>query len=241
MGDILKAVQIAVDIANDDSHGYDQTHRNGPDYDCSSLVAKALHDAGFEVDLNSWTGNLKNQLLACGFKIVPLSDERKPGDIFLNETHHVAMCVDQNTIVQASINEKGTTRGGKTGDQTGKEILVRSFYQYSYGWDYHFTYPREEPVSTGRKIEDAVIYGVLNGKYGVGDERKKKLEKLGYSYEEVQGIINDYYYAKEHMPLILDICAGEYGNGQKRKELLTAAGYDCEKVQRAVNAYLKYF
>ena len=35
---IEKAVEWAISIANDNSHGYDQAHRDGPDYDCSSLI-----------------------------------------------------------------------------------------------------------------------------------------------------------------------------------------------------------
>ena len=38
---IDKAVTWAVGIANDNSHGYDQADRWGPDYDCSSLVIQA--------------------------------------------------------------------------------------------------------------------------------------------------------------------------------------------------------
>ena len=140
MADINKAVQFMVDVANDDTHGYDQTNRNAPDYDCSSLVGTALHEAGFNVSPYSWTGNLRKQLLACGFKEIGVNETRKKGDIFLTENHHVVMCVDSDTIVHASINEKGTITGGKTGDQTGKEICTRSFYTPSYGWDYHFRY-----------------------------------------------------------------------------------------------------
>lgn len=36
--------------ANDDSHGYSQkppSGRWGPDYDCSSLIYQAAHDAGY--------------------------------------------------------------------------------------------------------------------------------------------------------------------------------------------------
>ena len=36
MPSISKAVVFAVNIAYDNLHGYDQTHRNGPNYDCSS-------------------------------------------------------------------------------------------------------------------------------------------------------------------------------------------------------------
>ena len=38
----------ALQIANDDSHGYSQCNRTGPDYDCSSLVWYSLvYGAGF--------------------------------------------------------------------------------------------------------------------------------------------------------------------------------------------------
>ena len=38
MGVIDNAVTRALEIAADDSHGYDQANRWGADYDCSSLV-----------------------------------------------------------------------------------------------------------------------------------------------------------------------------------------------------------
>lgn len=136
MPDIMKAVKFMLDIANDDSHGYDQQHRNGPDYDCSSLVATALAEAGFNVSRYSWTGNLKQQLLACGFKEVKAP--WKIGDIHLNEKYHVCMQTGTNQITQASINEKGTVTGGKTGDQTGKEIWSTTYYDYP--WDCHLRY-----------------------------------------------------------------------------------------------------
>lgn len=139
MGNIEKAVAFMIEVALDNTHGYDQTHRNAPNYDCSSLVGTALNYAGFNVSPYSWTGNLRKQLLACGFKEVPVNAKRKRGDIFLAEKRHVVMCTGSNDIVHASINEKGTTTGGKSGDQTGKEICVRGFYTPSYGWDYHFT------------------------------------------------------------------------------------------------------
>ena len=152
MSNINKAVDFMVSIANDDSHGYDQVHRNSPDYDCSSLVATALHEAGFDVSPTSWTGNLRKQLLACGFKEIPINGDRKKGDIFLTESKHVVMCVDSGTIVHASVNEKGTAKGGKKGDQTGKEICTRSFYNPSYGWDYHFRYGAETETTATTKV-----------------------------------------------------------------------------------------
>ena len=141
MGDIKKAVEWALQIANDPSHGYDQEHRNGPDYDCSSFVSTALYKAGFTVSPYSWTGNMAYQLRNNGFTELPINAPREAGDVFLSETHHVIMCIDSQRIVQASINENGDITGGKSGDQTGREIYVCNYYTPWYGWDFHFRAP----------------------------------------------------------------------------------------------------
>lgn len=158
MSKIEKAVSFMETIAANDSYGYDQSKRNGGvDYDCSSLLATALHNAGYHVSKSSTTKNLKKQLLACGFNDIT-SDERKRGDIFLKEGHHVVMCVNSSHVVYASLNENGKTTGGEPGDQTGKEILVAPFYQYSGGWDYHFRATEDsEGVSENKS---AITYSV---------------------------------------------------------------------------------
>lgn len=64
---IEKAVKWMENLAKDNTHGYDQTHRNGPDYDCSSSIGTALNKAGFNVNPSSTTRNLYAQLKAEGF------------------------------------------------------------------------------------------------------------------------------------------------------------------------------
>lgn len=150
MGSVEKAVQFAVDIANDDEHGYDQQYRMGVDYDCSSLVSKAFNQAGFNIKLGSTTKNLYEQFIKCGFKDVK-GQKPKRGDVLLKVGHHVVICVDEKNIVHASINELGKTVGGKKGDQTGKEICIRSYYTYRGGWDYQLRY--EEPKKEEPKVE----------------------------------------------------------------------------------------
>ena len=138
MSDINKAVSWALGIARDDSHGYDQEHRNSPDYDCSSFVGTALHNAGFPVSPYSTTRNLVPQLRAAGF--VDCKPPYRKGDIHITPGHHVVMSIDASSIVHASINENNDITGGKTGDQTGREICTRSFYTPQYGWGYHLRY-----------------------------------------------------------------------------------------------------
>lgn len=193
MKDINRSVNWAVQIANNPAHGYDQIHRTGPDYDCSSFVAAALIEGGFNVSRNSWTGNLLQQLTANGFQVC--KKPWKPGDIHLNILHHVAMSVNENDIVHASINENGKTVGGKTGDQTGKEICIRPYYEYSRGWDYHLRYTPSESGNTIKSI-DELADEVYKGLWGVYPARKQMLEAAGYSYELVQKRLNEKYYGR---------------------------------------------
>ena len=190
MANIKKAVEWITAVAKDDSHGYDQAHRNGPDYDCSSLVATALHEAGFNISPNSWTGNLKDQLMAEGFYLC--STPWLPGDIHLNTKYHVCMSINEKEIVEASLNEKGGITGGQTGDQTGSEIVIKPFYVYRYGWNYHLRAPqkRRDPVTLMRVAIDTMM-----GVYGNSPVREEKLQKAGYVPECVQEIIN-YVYQK---------------------------------------------
>lgn len=137
MNKIENAVAWAEKIAADDRHGYSQVHRNSPDYDCSSFVGTALANAGFPVSIYSTTRNLADQLEKAGF--VKCGKPWKRGDIHLAAGHHVTMSTDASHIVHASQSENGGI-DGQTGDQTGKEICVRSYYDLPYGNTVHYRY-----------------------------------------------------------------------------------------------------
>lgn len=239
MPNIMKAVQFMIDTANDETHGYDQTHRNGPDYDCSSLVGTALHEAGFNVSPYSWTGNLEAQLRACGF-----ADCKPPwlaGDIHLKTQHHVCMSISNTKIAQASINEKGTVTGGKTGDQTGREIWIRDYYDYSGGWDLHLRYIGANTEVAPAFSIDTIAREVLAGKWGNGDTRKKLLTEAGYDYNTVQAKVNALFSGNElktNEEIAREVIKGKWGNGAVRKQLLTNAGYDYSAIQKLVNQML---
>ena len=150
---VKNALNFMLAIANDSSHGYDQIFRWGErgDYDCSSLVITAFEQAGILLKTHgaTYTGNMKQAALRCGFidvtGSVALSNGKgiKPGDILLNTVHHVAVAVTENgaTIVHASINEKGGARGGKPGDQTGREICTRGYYNYPWSCVLRYSAP----------------------------------------------------------------------------------------------------
>lgn len=144
---INNATAWAVNIANDNSHGYDQIGRWGPDYDCSSLIISAYEQAGVKVKEAgaTYTGNMRTAFVKCGFNAIPYKKGMTlyKGDVLLNEKHHTALYIGDGQIVQASCNEKGGIYNGKDGDQTGREIATGRFYEYSKGWDYVLRYNEE--------------------------------------------------------------------------------------------------
>lgn len=130
-------VQNMISMAQDDSHGYDQEYRWGErgDYDCSSLVIACLKQAGFDTGSASYTGNMRDNLTARGWEWrSSIGDaEKQPGVILLNSSHHTAAMISTTQLANASINENGSITGGTPGDQTGREILIRDYYDYP--WD----------------------------------------------------------------------------------------------------------
>lgn len=150
-----QAVQNALNIANDDSHGYDQNSRWGPDYDCSSLVITAYIDAGIPLQC-TYTGNMRSDMFKHGFAVasginLTTGEGLRPGDVLLNEQHHTALYIGDGRIVHARGNERDGITGGKTGDQTGKEICTQAYYNYP--WDYVLRYvAREEEKPSGMTL-----------------------------------------------------------------------------------------
>lgn len=134
-------VQWCINIANDESHGYDQVYRNGPDYDCSSLIWWGLHENGFDVGSYAFnTDGMPSVLTAAGWvqhTPVVLS-ELERGDILL-KSKHTELYIGAQQNVGAHKNERGGTKGGDTGDQTGAEISITPFYTSS-NWVSYWRY-----------------------------------------------------------------------------------------------------
>ena len=82
---------------------------------------------------------------------------------------------------------------------------------------------------------------VIQGKFGNGNERKTRLEKLGYDYNEVQERVNEILTNSvvDYNQIAREVILGKWDVGQKRIVLLKQAGYDYDKVQRIVNEMLR--
>ena len=203
MSKISKAVAYMKKIAADSKHGYSQLSRWGnpntwSDYDCSSLVISAYQAAGIPVKDSgaTYTGNMYNTFIKCGFKDVTSKIDLatgaglQAGDVLLNHLCHTAMMIDGKNLAQASIDEKGGIMGGKVGDQTGKEIHTRSYYNYP--WNCVLRYPVETPKElpvldkTGYVIDKNTI-GVYAFKLDLIRAKKLGIIKQGVKADEKFG------------------------------------------------------
>jgi len=183
---VEKAVEWAEAIAADDTHGYDQVKRWGPDYDCSSLVISAFEQAGIKVKSAgaTYTGNMLSNFIKCGFEKVTDGSLMR-GDVLLHPKYHTALMTSSSELVHASIDERGKTTGGKTGDQTGKEICKRSYYRYSKGWTYVLRYKGNNATDQTEKEVKKVTIELTELSKGSKGSEVKSLQRLlngkGYS------------------------------------------------------------
>ena len=143
------AAKWAINIANDQSHGYSQQNRWGPDFDCSALALKAYIQAGVPIDTSRvyHTGTMSG-LKNYGFKDVASKVNFNTcagmllGDILAwhngpvtSTDGHTAIYIGNGQIVHARGQSYGSS---KTGDQ-GTEIAVCPYYRGSWQHVYRYT------------------------------------------------------------------------------------------------------
>ena len=160
-----RAIGWAWDIANDDTHGYSQSNRQGPDYDCSSFVAGALKAAGFDVSYFT-TANMGQELINNGFTEYAFTSQSQleRGDIlwYRYGTHgHTEIYLGNNQLIGAHDNWDG-----RTGDSSGREICADSFYnESSTPWMKFYRYEEDDFNIDGYldSVSAGSGYVVING------------------------------------------------------------------------------
>lgn len=183
------------------SLGYDQSNRldfrDGGETDCSALVIHALQEAGFSTGSASYTGNMRSNLTARGWKVMTNNGAPQAGDILLNDNNHVAVYIGGGKLAQASIDERGKITGGKGGDQTGHETNIRSYYNYP--WNCYLRY--SGTPTPGKSIAE-IAKEVINGLWGTGADRVAKLKAAGYDPTAVQAEVNRQLGATSSQPSV---------------------------------------
>lgn len=204
MGRVEEFVRQLAAICDDNSHGYDQVHRWGPDYDCSSLMYTCAHNAGYDVPTGSgYTGTMRRDFTRAGWEAVPYVGQDlsalPAGCIILNEGNHTEGVIAPGEWGGAHINEHGTATGGMSGDQTGREISRCAPYKYSLGWDY-ILYPPEYQEDgmtidydflASKVVEKLMDYEVRNPENGFAADLKWRIANLGDKTQTMADALRD--------------------------------------------------
>lgn len=94
-------------------------------------------------------------------------------------------------------------------------------------------------VKSNKKTNEEIAKEVMQGKWGNGEDRKKRLIAEGYDYNAVQSIVDKLAapkpVLKSNEEIAKEVMAGKWGNGNDRKVRLEAAGYNYNAVQEIVN------
>ncbi|MDD3139076.1 MAG: N-acetylmuramoyl-L-alanine amidase [Lachnospiraceae bacterium] len=157
------------------------------------------------------------------------------------------------------VTPKPTEPTGKSTEQIAQEVIAgawgngdeRRARLEAAGYDYNTIqnyvnalYVNEVPVQkpTSKSASD-IAQEVIAGAWGNGDERRARLEAAGYSYDEVQSIVNASFgqapTPQKSLEQIADeVIYGSWGNGDARRYNLEAAGYSYQAVQDIVNRKL---
>lgn len=133
---IEKAIEWAIATANDDTHGYSMSSRNGPNYDCSSFVSYAFKNAGFSIKGVPNSSSMISAFSKVGFKSYKKGEVTpRRGDIYVKPGSHVELYLGDGYCAGAHENTDG-----KSGDSKGNEIDIRPLSKCSWCRNKTYTY-----------------------------------------------------------------------------------------------------
>lgn len=138
------AAEYAVQIAENDSFGYDQSERwggyenypSGGDFDCSSLAIACYIFAGLNIPPRGYSGDIAPRLMKTGLfreyrddAHLKSADIASVGGIYVAEKKHVAICVgDGNFETDTDVGYKTITAKGsvrvRSVPVTGKTVRI---------------------------------------------------------------------------------------------------------------------
>ena len=276
------------------ANGYDPSKIKKPcETDCSQSTASIVKAVGYRlnkpklktVSIYLTTYNMRSAFKTAGAMV--LTDSKylasgaclKPGDILLNDNHHVAIVVSGDASSNATPAKKNYLEKGDTGSEvtTMQKRLIKVGYSCgAAGADGDFGSDTDSALRKFQKDNGLTVDGqygpkskakltalynkkvgtttsnkkdvmtvakeVIAGKWGSGDDRKKKLTAAGYNYDTVQKKVNELLKAsakKSVAEIAKEVVSGKWGNGADRKKKLEAAGYNYAEVQKEVNKLLK--
>lgn len=184
----------------------------------------------------------------------------KPGDVIFYDWQdsgvgdntgwpdHVGIVekVEGNTITVIEGN-KNDAVGRRTLQVNGRYIRAYGVPKYKDAGDAQTAKPANAPTESApaqRMSVEEAARGVIAGKYGNGEERRKAIETLGLNYDAVQARVNVILMEGKKPKKTVDqvareVIRGLWGTGPVRRQRLKQAGYDDRAVQKRVNELMK--
>jgi hypothetical protein len=232
--------------------------KGAPNWEVSDKAMKSLISLCVDIckrnnikELN-FTGNANGNLTQHNY----FAATACPGPYLKSKFSYIAKEV--NKKLKASTTTTTTTAKKKSNVEIAKEVLAgkwgngeeRKKKLKAAGYDYDAVQKEVAKLKATNTITPAkkksnaeIAKEVLQGKWGNGDERKKKLKAAGYNYEAVQKEVEKLLAPatpkkKSNAEIAKEVLAGKWGNGDERKKKLKAAGYDYNAVQKEVNKLL---
>ena len=184
MANINNANDYMYNLVTDKKHGYSQSNRYGPDYDCSSSIMTSLKMGGkFDVPVkNINTASMKKYLEKIGYKVVSNNEKPQKNDIKLRPATskrggHVVMFRSPTMVMEFS-----SSRGHpEKGDQTGTESWCHKWDSKRNGdFTYTLRYKPAVKKETAKK-STGVTYTVKKGDTlsGIAKKYKTTVSHLG--------------------------------------------------------------
>ena len=134
---------------------------------------------------------------------------------------------------------------GKFGNGDSRKLALGSRYSAVQALVNAILSGSTNTPSEPKKDVTDIAKEVIQGLWGNGTDRMKRLESAGYNYNEVQNKVNQMLSGNASAPsksvdqLAREVIQGLWGNGADRKNRLTAAGYDYNAVQARVNQMMQ--
>lgn len=194
-GKIQSATEWLINLAEDNSHGYEWGGWGPKDYDCGHAIITAWEQAGVPVKQNgaTYTETMYDAFLKSGFADVTSKVNLNTGygleygDVLLNKEKHAAQYIGNGKMVHARSNDGHP----ETGDQTGREICVQNYRNYPWNYVLRFVGTEKDsnfspvsPINTGKVKANNRYYPQILKKGDVGVEVKelqKEMEEIGFS------------------------------------------------------------
>ena len=206
---------------------------------CAIIVEHFFHDS--KSDSQQYLGN-KDKLATNIVKVIAKHFNLKSKNGLGKSSQTTTSNRKSNNLKSNETIAKEVLNGLWGNGEDRKQRLKNQGYDYAVIQGMVNDLVNGKPTPTPKKSTSQVAREVVNGRWGNGSDRRNRLEKAGYNYNEIQRQVNNLINGYENKPrlksnetIAREVLKGLWGNGQDRKNRLTKAGYNYNEVQRIVN------